>query len=93
MKNVFDDDLGTAAIARMKRFGNTNIRYSLVEQYGVERIQKDLTEKVGSPCRVKICTDSHQPMDLIRYVYRGDSTFTVRIPVMPVVVIEKIKKI
>lgn len=92
MKNVFDNDLGAQAIARLHAHGKTNIRYSILEQFGLERIEKDLTEKVGVPCKVRVCYDSHEPMDLIRYFYCGDQTFTVRIPIMPIVTIEKIRK-
>lgn len=93
MKNVFDCPEGIQAIKRMNSFGKTNIRYSAVEKYGVEKLQEDLSSKVGAPCKVKVCYDSHEPMDLVRYIYCGDSTFTVRIPIMPIVIIEKIKKI
>ena len=42
MKNVFDNDLGAQAIARLHAYGKTNIRYSILEQFGLERIEKDL---------------------------------------------------
>lgn len=92
MANVFECDLGEQAIKRLKTFGRTNIRYSFVEMYGVEKLQEDLTEKVGSPCTVRVGYDTHQPMDMMRYVYCGDTTYTIRIPVMPVVILEIQKK-
>lgn len=93
MKNVFDCPEGIQAIKRMNSFGKTNIRYSAVEKYGVKKLEEDLSSKIGTPCKVKVCYDSHEPMDLVKYYYCGDSTFTVRIPIMPIVTIEKIKKI
>lgn len=92
MKNIFDCPEGIQAIKRMNAYGKTNIRYSAIEKYGREKVEKDLISKVGFPCKVKICYDSHEPMDLVKYFYCGDETFTVRIPIMPVVTIEKIHK-
>lgn len=93
MKNVFNCPEGIQAIKRMNSFGKTNIRYSAVEKYGVKKLEEDLSSKIGAPCKVKVCYDSHEPMDLVKYYYCGDSIFTVRIPIMPIVTIEKIKKI
>ena len=92
MKNIFDSSEGIQAIKRMNAYGKTNIRYSVIEKYGQEKVQEDLSEKVGTPCKVKICYENHEPMDLIKYFYCGDETFTVRIPIMPVVTIERIRK-
>lgn len=92
MKNIFDCPEGIQAIKRMNAYGKTNIRYSAIEKYGREKVEEDLISKVGAPCKVKICYDSHEPMDLVKYFYCGDETFTVRIPIMPVVTIERIRK-
>ena len=93
MKNIFDSTEGIQAIKRMNAYGKTNIMYSTIEKYGVDKVQADLSAKVGVPCKVKVCYDSHEPMDLVKYYYCGNETFTVRIPIMPIVTIEKIKKI
>lgn len=92
MANAFDSELGEKAIERLERYGKTNIRYEMVERFGTEQLAKDLSEKVGYACSVRIAYDSHEPMDLFRYFYCGDTTYTVRVPVMPIVIIEKKKK-
>lgn len=92
MKNVFDTPYGKDAIERMNFYGITNIRYSLIEKHGMEKVKRDLVAKVGSPCEVKIHYDSHKPDDLVQHFYCGDWTYTVMIPIMPTVTIEKIKK-
>lgn len=91
MKNIFDTPEGKDALARMDVYDKANIRYSLVEQYGIERILKDLRARSKSPCDAKICYESHRPMDIIKYFYCGNDTLTVRIPIMPTVIIEKVK--
>ena len=91
--NVFRDDACAAdSIKRLRSYGITNIRWSLLEQHGIEKLDKDLNEVMGCACRVRICYDSHTPMDFVKYVYCGDECFTVRIPIMPTVIIEKIKR-
>lgn len=92
MENVFDTEFGVAAINRLRKFGKTNIRYEMIEQHGLERVQQDLNKKAGYACTVRICYDSHTPDDFVRYFYRNDTAYTVRIPIMPTVIIEKIKK-
>ena len=91
--NVFlDNEIAKAALKRLKSFGITNIRWDLLEIYGQAKLESDLTAAMGAPCRVRVCYDSHTPMDLIKYVYCGSDTYTVRIPIMPTVIIESIRK-
>ena len=76
-----------AAIKRLHQFGKTNIRYSLIEEYGEDRVRKDL-RKVVPYAKLDILTEDHEPDQIRDWLYDGGVTkMTVMYPFMPLVII------
>lgn len=86
--NLFKElDHAKAAIKRLYQFGKTNIRYSLIEEYGEDRVRKDL-RKVAPYARLNILTEDHEPDQIRDWLYDGGVTkMTVMYPFMPLVII------
>lgn len=86
--NIFRNiDHAIEAINRLESFGKTNIRYSLIEEYGEERVLKDL-RKVCPYATLSIHYDEHQPDQLRDWLYYdGRVKMTVMYPIMPLVYI------
>lgn len=82
-----------AALTRLRQYGKTNIRYNLVEQYGIDRLQSDLRDAGFKKGTVTICYDSYQPDYLCDPVYdEGKVKMFVYFPIMPVVLLTNGKK-
>ncbi len=87
-ENLFEElDHAKAAIKRLYQFGKTNIRYSLIEEYGEDRVRKDL-RKVVPYAKLDILTEDHEPDQIRDWLYDGGVTkMTVMYPFMPLVII------
>lgn len=87
-ENIFKElDYAKAAIKRLYQFGKTNIRYSLIEEYGEDRVRKDL-RKVVPYARLEILTEDHEPDQIRDWLYdEGVTKMTVMYPFMPFVII------
>lgn len=86
--NIFNNKNGRDALARVREYKKTNIRYSYIEKFGIEKVEADLKDALGrEDCSVKVCTETHQPMDLIKFYWYAGKTYKVHIPVMPTVII------
>ena len=88
--NVFKTKEGKEAIARLKAYGKTNIRYSLVEEYGVDRLQSDLREVIKSDkATVEVRLETHEPDELWDKLYDdGKIKMTAYFPIMPLVILD-----
>ena len=86
MENVFDS-AAHGAIKRLRLYGTTVIRYTLVEEYGAERLLQDL-RKYFPKATLRIELDEHVPDQLRDWIYDdGWHKTTIYIPIMPLVVI------
>ncbi len=88
VNNVFTDtEPGIAAIRRLRTYGRTCIRYSYIEEYGVDKLQEDL-RKIFPHGEVLIRNDNHQPDQLREWVWdEGSRKMTIYHPIMPVVLL------
>lgn len=86
--NIFKTlDYAKDAIDRLESLGKTNIRYSLIEEYGEDRVRKDL-RKVYPYAKLFISYDEHEPDQLRDWLYDdGVQKMTVMYPIMPLVYI------
>lgn len=86
--NIFKTfDYAKKSIEHLEKYGKTNIRYSLIEDYGEERVLRDLRRLYPN---VTLFVDyaSHEPDQLRDYLYDGGATkMTVMYPIMPIVYI------
>lgn len=91
-ENIFKTfDYAKKAIERLEKYGKTNIRFSLIEDYGEERVLRDL-RKVCPSATLFVDYASHQPDQLRDYLYDGSGTkMTVMCPIMPIVYIKLVK--
>ena len=87
-ENLFKTfDYAKKAIERLEKYGKTNIRFSLIEDYGEERVSRDL-RKVCPNATLFVDYASHEPDQLRDYLYDGSGTkMTVMYPIMPIVYI------
>ena len=83
-------DHGQKALKRLNSFERTTIRYSLIEEYGEERVAADLA--AAAPGAILfIDRENHEPDQLREWLYDEDNTkMTVMYPVMPMVYIKKL---
>ena len=78
---------GIEAFDRLRSFGKTNIRYSLIEEYGEDRIRRDLRE-TGVYATLSIQYEDHEPDQLRDWLYDdGKTRMTVMYPILPLVYI------
>ena len=86
--NIFKTfDYAKKSLEHLEKYGKTNIRYSLIEDYGEERVLRDLRRLYPN---VTLFVDyaSHEPDQLRDYLYDGSGTkMTVMCPIMPIVYI------
>ena len=81
---------GKEAIHRLDRFGKTVVNYRVVEEYGVEDLQKQLRAAGYPKAAVRVAMDSYEPDyyfdEVYTAIYRG---VRVRMywPIMPIVVL------
>jgi hypothetical protein len=89
--NVFlTVDHAKAAVKRMNSFDASNIRYSLVEEYGLDRLKADLAV-VAPGATIVIDYEGHTPDQLREWLYDDNLTkMTVMFPVLPIVTIKRI---
>ena len=104
LKQVFQTELSTLnvfkhniyakeALKRLKDFGRTNIRYTLVEEYGLDRLRNDLHAAGFKKGTVTICYDSYEPNYLCDPVYDdGSVKMFAYFPLMPIVLLTDGKK-
>lgn len=87
-ENIFKHhDYAREAIKRLDSCSKTTIRYSLIEEYGEERVVRDL-RKIAPYARLSIQYDEHEPDQLRDWLYDGGVTkMTVMYPLMPLVYI------
>ena len=87
-ENIFKHhDYAREAIKRLDSCSKTTIRYSLIEEYGEERVVRDL-RKVAPYAKLSIQYDEHEPDQLRDWLYDGGVTkMTVMYPIMPLVYI------
>ena len=87
-ENLFKTfDYAKKAIERLEKYGKTNIRFSLIEDYGEERVLRDL-RKIYPNATLYVDYDSHEPDQLRDYLYyEGVTKMTVMYPIMPLVYI------
>lgn len=92
-KNIFlEFKEGKEAVKRLRGFGKTNIRYSLYEEYGLKRLEKDLRAAGFPAATVYIAMDTYEPDDYSYNVYdEGISKMTLHYPIMPIVIISNKK--
>ncbi len=86
--NVFET-IGHAkeAVKRLEAYGKTTVRYSLIEDYGEEKVERDL-RKAYPGATLSIHRDEHVPDQLREWLYDGGVTkMTVMYPIMPLVYI------
>lgn len=86
--NIFKTlDYAKEAVDRLESLGKTNIRYSLIEEYGEERVLRDL-RKACPGAKLSISYDEHEPDQLRDWLYDdGVQKMTVMYPIMPLVYI------
>ena len=87
-ENIFKHhDYAREAIKRLDSCSKTTVRYSLIEEYGEERVARDL-RKVAPYAKLSIQYDEHEPDQLRDWLYDGGVTkMTVMYPIMPMVYI------
>lgn len=90
--NIFKTfDYAKKSIEHLEKYGKTNIRYSLIEDYGEERVLRDLRRLYPN---VTLFVDyaSHQPDQLRDYLYDGGvAKMTIMHPIMPIVYISLVE--
>lgn len=86
--NIFKTfDYAKKSIERLEKYGKTNIRFSLIEDYGEERVLRDL-RRLYPKVTLFVDYDSHQPDQIRDWLYDGGVTkMTVMYPIMPLVII------
>ena len=86
--NIFKTfDYAKKSIERLEKHGKTNIRFSLIEDYGEERVLRDL-RRLYPKVTLFVDYDSHQPDQIRDWLYDGGITkMTVMYPIMPLVII------
>lgn len=86
--NIFKTfDYAKKSIERLEKYGKTNIRFSLIEDYGEERVLRDL-RRLYPKVTLFVDYDSHQPDQIRDWLYDGGVTkMTVMYPFMPLVII------
>lgn len=90
-ENIFKS-LAKDAVSRLRAYGNTVIRYSLIEEYGEERVLRDL-QTIFPKATLRICRDTHEPDQLREWIYDdGIAKMTIYAPMMPIVVITNGRK-
>lgn len=92
--NVFKHDkFAKEALKRLRDFGKTNIRYNLVEEFGVDRLQNDLRAAGFKKGTVSICYDTFEPNYLCDPVYDdGSVKMFAYFSIMPIVLLSDGKK-
>lgn len=87
-ENIFRaEEVGCEALQRLMFYNKTNIRYNIVEQYGVSRLTSDLQEiyPLGS---VLVNYSDHIPDQIRDWEYDdGKEKMTVFFPIMPLVIL------
>ena len=87
-ENVFlTSEDAKKALRRLKTYGRTNIRYSYIDWFGLDRLISDLREVAGPKANIKISTETFEPSDFIRLVPQDGKEIRVRVPIMPTVVL------
>ena len=75
------------AVERLELYGKTNIRYSLIEEYGEERVLHDL-RRVCPTAKLVVRYDEHQPDQLRDWLYDENLVkMTVMYPILPLVIL------
>ena len=87
--NIFTD---SPILKRLKAYDRTVISYTLVEEYGTERLLSDL--RIHYPkATLSIDYDVHQPDQIRNWVYDdGSVRMTTYLPLMPIVIVTTGKK-
>lgn len=84
LENIFTN---SHALKRLKLYDRTAISYSLIEEYGAERVLSDLRNHFPKATLV-VNYDLHQPDQIRNWVYDdGSIRMTTYLPLMPLVIV------
>lgn len=85
--NVFKDtDLGKEVVKRLRKHNKTVLRYTLLEEYGLDKLKEDL-QKVFPKGTIYVCEETHTPDQVREWIWdEGIKKMTIYYPCMPLII-------
>lgn len=82
-----------SVLGLLKTYGNTTVRYSLYEKYGLDRILSDIQSAGYPKATVKVALDTHKKDQFYFDRMVDDHVYRIYIPIMPGVIIKTNEKL